>query len=115
MKVRSYRLGTKLPHHQCDLTPVVVEWFAICCIRCARLACVVRKGSIFPRDSLFTPFTNSTCSFSTSAHFRCTAATFGNASEWNIASCRSHKSLAKGALGFSSSQHVSQTHPPPIM
>src|SRR5260370_16396061 len=111
MKGRRFRLGDKLPPHQCDLTAVVVEWFAICCIRCARLACVVRKGSIFPRDSLFTPFTNSTCSFSTSAHFRCTAATFGNASEWNIASCRSHKSLAKVALGFSSFHYRRQPHP----
>src|SRR5437879_1543201 len=31
-------------------------------------------GSILPRDSLVTPFTNSACSFSSSAHFRCTAA-----------------------------------------
>jgi hypothetical protein len=61
--------------------------------RYTNLTCVVRNGSIVSRDSLVTRFTNSTCSFSTSAHFNCTAATLGNATGLNRASRRFIKSL----------------------
>jgi len=57
-------------------------------MRCANLICVVRKGSIVSKDSSVTPFTNSACSFSTSTHFDCTAATLGNACGLNRASRR---------------------------
>jgi hypothetical protein len=90
-------------------------WFARCCIRCAKLICVVRTGSILPKDSFVTRFTNSTCSLSISAHLNCTAATSGNASGWNRAPGRVHKSVTKTELGDGSFQIVSQPHSPPIM
>ncbi len=56
------------------------------------------KGTIFSTDSLVTRFTNSTCSFSTSAHSNCTAAMFGNASGLRNASRRVLKSVKKAEL-----------------
>src|ERR1700737_685646 len=67
-------------------------------MRCANLICVVRKGSIFSKDSFVTRFTNSTCSFSTSTHFDRAAATLGNASGLNRASRRFLKSAKKAEL-----------------
>src|SRR5260370_29747553 len=84
-------------------------------MRCARLICVVRTGSIPPKDSFVTRFTNSTCSLSTSAHFDCTAARSGNAYGLNRASCRVHESVTKAELGDGSFQHVSQVLSAPTM
>src|SRR6185369_16205672 len=84
-------------------------------MRCANLICVVRKGSIVSKDSSVTPFTNSACSFSTSTHFDCTAATLGNACGLNRASRRFLKPAKRVELWGGSFQYASQIHSPPIM
>jgi len=94
---------------------MVSRMVARCCIRCAKLICAVRTGSILPKDSFVTRFTNSTCSLSTSAHLNCTAATSGNAFGRNRAPSRVHKSVTKAELGDGSFQHVSQPHSQPVM
>jgi hypothetical protein len=49
------------------------------------------------------------------AHFSCTVATLGNASELNKTLRRVLKSAKKAGLGDSSFQYVSQIHSPPMM
>src|SRR5256885_16437843 len=68
-----------------------------------------------PKDWWVTRFTNSICSFSTSAHFRRTAARSGNAFGLNRVSWRVHKSVRKAELGDGSIQYVSQVDSLPTM
>jgi hypothetical protein len=86
-----------------------------CCISCANLTCVLRKGSISSNDSFVTRFTNSACSFSTSSHFNCTAATLGNVSGLNRASRSVLKSVNTAGLWDGILQYASQIHSPPTM
>src|SRR5229473_4925871 len=78
-------------------------------------ASIARKGSIFPKDSFVTPFTNSACSFSTPAHLACTAATLGNPSGRNSSSLRFVKSATNAALGTGSLQYASHPHSSAMM
>src|SRR6266568_2360829 len=85
MEVRGERSGVKLPHHQRDLTSMISGMVRQ---MVHHLICVVRKGSIVSKDSFVTLFTNSICSFSTSSHLTCNAATLENACGLNRASRR---------------------------
>jgi hypothetical protein len=115
MEVRGQKLGVKLPHHQCDLTSMVSGMVRqmLHQVRQTDLCCAKRKH--FSKDSFVTQLTNSTCSFSTSAHFNCTAATLGNATGLNRASRRIPKSVKKAELWDASFQYASQPHSSPMM
>src|SRR5205807_8373680 len=78
-EVGGHWLGTKLPHHQSNLTSMV-GGMVYQVLHRPRLTCLVRTISILVRASSVTQLTNSVRSFSTSAHFDRTAATFGNLS-----------------------------------
>ena len=92
------RFAVKLPHHQCGLTSMARRWVRQMLHQVRPSDLCFAKGTIFSTDSLVTRFTNSTCSFSTSAHSNCTAAMFGNASGLNNASRRVLKSVKKAEL-----------------
>jgi hypothetical protein len=79
------------------------------------LICAVRTGTILPKDSFMTRFTNSICSLSTSTHLDCTAVTSGNAFGGNRAPSRVHKSVTKVELREGSFRIVSHPPSPPIM
>src|ERR1700722_11389752 len=104
VKVRGQRVGVKLPHHGCDLTSMVSGMVR-------HMLHEVRQS----RDSSVSRFTNSTCSFSISTHFDCTAAASGNAGGLKRMSRRFLKSDKRVALWGGSSQYASQIHSPPMM
>src|SRR5579872_4524780 len=87
----------------------------MCCIKCPRLRCVVRIGSIRAKDSSVTPFTNSICSRSTSAHFNRTEAISQYAFGSNVTPIRSHNSVTNSEVSADSFQIVSQPHSPLTM
>src|SRR5262250_2635469 len=68
-------------------------------MRCIKLTCAPRTGSIFVKASSVKPFTNSICSFSTSVYFAFIVATSKNAFGWNSVSIRSRRFFTKAESG----------------
>jgi hypothetical protein len=68
MEVRSHRLGTKLPHHQCDLTTTVSGMVCQMLHQMRQCDLCCAKRDEFAQSSFVKRFTNSVCSFSQGMH-----------------------------------------------